>query len=488
MGPTRPVSFQAKAAEALLNSPNFGFLADHHPLLVCYAALAERYVFDDPNTALIKLRQFGELLAEQVAAYHGLSSLIGANLATILDHLGKLRIVDRRTLDLFHGLRKAGNDAVHEHRGSASEALDQLRKAYDLGVWFHRSFGKDATFKPAAFHRPPAPTLEGRESKQEVDRLRQLERDLEEQRREYQRLEQELRNREVRIADLESKQKQLELERQELTRLRDQMMSERHYQASNEANPQDAIKRDIEDKLEGKFKELEDNHRRLEEDRQQLARYREQLVAFQQQVAKHNAQLQVELQAHTERLRQLEQENKKLQGDLEKTKQLPPEDPPPPPWRKWAFWAAACLLLTLLVGVVAWRLSGDSSPNSENGKPPPPLQTPPKQPPSVIGPIQAAKKVGESCTVEMRVLSAREVKGMLLLNSEKSYTKPTNFTIAVSGRVTEKLRKARQGPLAASFVGKRIRVTGTVTRYPPETGRPEIKVNELEQLQEIDSR
>jgi hypothetical protein len=43
-------------------SPNFAFLAKHDDVLVHHAAL------DDPNSALIKLRQFGELLAQHAAA------------------------------------------------------------------------------------------------------------------------------------------------------------------------------------------------------------------------------------------------------------------------------------------------------------------------------------------------------------------------------------------------------------------------------------
>jgi type I restriction enzyme, R subunit len=42
-------------------------------VLVRHAALAERYVFDDPNSALIKLRQFAELLAQHAAAYAGVA-------------------------------------------------------------------------------------------------------------------------------------------------------------------------------------------------------------------------------------------------------------------------------------------------------------------------------------------------------------------------------------------------------------------------------
>jgi hypothetical protein len=46
-----------------LCSANFGFLAENDEQLVRLAALAERYFADDPNTSLIKLRQFSELLA-----------------------------------------------------------------------------------------------------------------------------------------------------------------------------------------------------------------------------------------------------------------------------------------------------------------------------------------------------------------------------------------------------------------------------------------
>lgn len=49
-------------------SPNFAFLAKHDDLFVRYAMLAERYVFDDPNSSLIKQRQLAEALARAAAA------------------------------------------------------------------------------------------------------------------------------------------------------------------------------------------------------------------------------------------------------------------------------------------------------------------------------------------------------------------------------------------------------------------------------------
>jgi hypothetical protein len=43
-----------------LTSTNFSFLAAHDAQLVRLGGLAESYFGDDPNTSLLKLRQFGE--------------------------------------------------------------------------------------------------------------------------------------------------------------------------------------------------------------------------------------------------------------------------------------------------------------------------------------------------------------------------------------------------------------------------------------------
>jgi type I restriction enzyme R subunit len=41
-------------------APNFGCHLAHGPLLVSYGAAAEGSGFTDPNTAMVKCRQFGE--------------------------------------------------------------------------------------------------------------------------------------------------------------------------------------------------------------------------------------------------------------------------------------------------------------------------------------------------------------------------------------------------------------------------------------------
>ena len=51
---------------------NFSFLQGHDIRLVTFGAQAERYFRDDPSTAIVKLRQYAELLAKLVAAHHAL--------------------------------------------------------------------------------------------------------------------------------------------------------------------------------------------------------------------------------------------------------------------------------------------------------------------------------------------------------------------------------------------------------------------------------
>ncbi len=88
-------------------SPNFGFLAEHNPLLVHYASQAERYVFEDPNTAPINLWQFAEVLAQEAAARAGVYDPQNESLSDILARLSERGMWTRDVADLFHGLRKA---------------------------------------------------------------------------------------------------------------------------------------------------------------------------------------------------------------------------------------------------------------------------------------------------------------------------------------------------------------------------------------------
>ena len=173
----RKIRMSLKPINALA-SPNFAFLAKHDALLVKYGAQAERYVFEDPNTAIIKLRQFSEVLAKHAAAQTGLYLSTEDSFADVLSRLQECGVLSSEVSQLFHALRKAGNAAAHEHHGSQAEALHQLRMARTLGIWFHRAFVNDKNFKPGPFVPPPDPAQTSQEIAAELDRLRKVAADL----------------------------------------------------------------------------------------------------------------------------------------------------------------------------------------------------------------------------------------------------------------------------------------------------------------------
>jgi type I restriction enzyme, R subunit len=155
------------------SSANFEFLAKHDVQLVRLGALAERYFRDDPNTCLIKLRQFAEVLAQLVAAKSGLYHAPDEAQSDLLKRLNLERVIPREVGDLFHQLRMTGNRATHDLAGNQADALTGLKVARQLGIWFHRTFGKVDGFKPGPFVPPPDPAAATEALHAELTRLRE---------------------------------------------------------------------------------------------------------------------------------------------------------------------------------------------------------------------------------------------------------------------------------------------------------------------------
>ena len=150
---------------------NFDFLNSYDAQLVRLGVLAERYFKDDPNTCLIKLRQFAELLAQQVAARFGLFTSANEPFADLLQRLKAERALPREAGDLFHQLRISGNQAAHANKDDHATALTSLKMARQLAIWFHTTFGDDHGFKAGPFVPPVSPEDASAELRAEIDRL-----------------------------------------------------------------------------------------------------------------------------------------------------------------------------------------------------------------------------------------------------------------------------------------------------------------------------
>jgi type I restriction enzyme R subunit len=155
-----------------LTSSNFSFLVPHDQQLVRLGALAERYFKDDPATCLIKLRQYGETLAQLVAAKTGLFRDTQEPQADLIRRLKFEQVIPREVGELFHHLRAVGNRATHENDGNHAEALTALKIGRELGIWFHRTFGPEKPFSPGAFVPPPDPAAATQALTAELARLR----------------------------------------------------------------------------------------------------------------------------------------------------------------------------------------------------------------------------------------------------------------------------------------------------------------------------
>lgn len=156
-----------------ITSANFGFLAEHDEPLFRHAALAERYFPDDPNTSLIKVRQYAELLAQMVAASTARYETDDETFVDLLRRLSIDRAIPRQVVDLFHQLRKAGNAAAHEGAGDHRQALAAIKIARQLGVWFHRTYRRAPQFKPGPFVPPTPPEDATQVLREEMERLRE---------------------------------------------------------------------------------------------------------------------------------------------------------------------------------------------------------------------------------------------------------------------------------------------------------------------------
>ena len=154
-------------------SSNFAFLAEHDPVFLQLAVTAEQVFAADPNTTLIKLRQLGEALAQDIAARSGIEFNSETSQADLLFRLNREIRLDPTIREMFHILRIEGNKATHQFRTRHKEAMDGLKLARTLAVWFHQSFGKaGAGFRPGPFLPPADPSLAVRQLQSEIDQLR----------------------------------------------------------------------------------------------------------------------------------------------------------------------------------------------------------------------------------------------------------------------------------------------------------------------------
>ena len=135
------------------SSNNFNFLEIHDSELLKLVSLAEKYYNNDPNTSLMKLRQFGERMAQLILIKNGIRTNPNEEQIDLIDRLFDKNNIPPPIHDLLHKIRRYGNQANHNFFNDKNIALENLKNAYEISIWFHKNF-HNPNFQPPDFVVP----------------------------------------------------------------------------------------------------------------------------------------------------------------------------------------------------------------------------------------------------------------------------------------------------------------------------------------------
>lgn len=136
-------------------SSNFSFLKVKD--LAELATLAEKYYQSDPNTSVIKCRQFIEVCAKYISAKIGIyEDIKNEKLIYLLNQLRNKKVIKTRIYYLFNDVRELANSEVHldpansttintesDNKITSDTALKCVKKVHKLAIWFHKAFHLD---------------------------------------------------------------------------------------------------------------------------------------------------------------------------------------------------------------------------------------------------------------------------------------------------------------------------------------------------------
>ncbi|MCI8646020.1 MAG: type I restriction-modification system endonuclease [Firmicutes bacterium] len=155
-------------------SSNFAFLNETFPVLANFGELAEKYLYSDSNSCLMKLGMIGETIVNLIFTYDSIPLPKDNTAAARIDALMREGMITCDLADLFHVLRKIRNKAVHENYSSVKDGRAMIQMAYSLCEWFMQTYG-DWQYQNRPFVMPsenPEPASADRENeKAEEEKL-----------------------------------------------------------------------------------------------------------------------------------------------------------------------------------------------------------------------------------------------------------------------------------------------------------------------------
>ena len=147
---------------------NFLFLSSHFPVLAKFGELAEKYLYSDSNSCLMKLGMIGETIVNLCFTYDRIPLPQDNTAANRINSLFREGMITRDLKDVLHALRISRNKATHENYASVTDGKALLQMAYSLCEWFMQTYG-DWNYQNQPFVMPsetPEPVSSDKQSEQ----------------------------------------------------------------------------------------------------------------------------------------------------------------------------------------------------------------------------------------------------------------------------------------------------------------------------------
>lgn len=150
---------------------NFIFLNDQFPVLGNFGELAEKYLYSDSNSCLMKLGMIGETIVNLIFTYDQIPLPRENTAVKRIDVLLREGMITRDLSDILHALRKIRNKAVHENYASVEKGKALIQMAHSLSEWFMQTYG-DWDYQNHPFVMP-SETLESAVVDKESERTKE---------------------------------------------------------------------------------------------------------------------------------------------------------------------------------------------------------------------------------------------------------------------------------------------------------------------------
>lgn len=121
---------------------NFDFLQNDFPVLYQIGTIAEKYLYTDSNSCLIKLGMFGETVVNLMLQLDKIAPPKTDNThANRIKVLRKEGMLPNEIHDILHALRTSRNQAVHANFDDGEQCKILLQMTHSLAVWFMQVYG-----------------------------------------------------------------------------------------------------------------------------------------------------------------------------------------------------------------------------------------------------------------------------------------------------------------------------------------------------------